>query len=210
MAEQEKKWNFDEYGWLEYYDKRMRNTKRLRYNETLSEMARKASVKKGDLVLDIGTGTGNSAVKFLERGCQVVGLDPSVKMLKIAERKLTEWEGRFQIRLCENPLLEIPFPDRTFNVVASTYTIHHITDDAKRLSIREMKRVLKQNGRIIIGDVMFKDAADKARALTEYPDLEDEYQPMLDTFPNMFEDEGFTVEIKRMADTVWIICAKLR
>jgi hypothetical protein len=73
-----------------------------------------------------------------------------------------------------------------------------------------MKRVLKPNGRIIIGDVMFKDAADKARALAEYPDLEDEYQPMLDAFPIMFEYEGFTVEIKQMADTVWIVYAKLR
>lgn len=208
MTEQEKKWNFDEYGWLENYDKRMYNTKRLRYNETLSEVAKKASVKKGDLVLDIGAGTGNLAVKFLERGCQVVGLDPSAKMLKMAERKLIEWEGRFQIRLCENPFLEIPFPQKTFDVVASTYAIHHITDDAKRLSIGEMKRVLKPNGRIIIGDVMFKDATDKARALAEHPDLEDEYQPMLDTFPNMFEDEGFTVEIKQIADTVWIVAGE--
>ncbi len=68
--------------------------------------------------------------------------------------------------------------------------------------------MLKLNGRIIIGDVMFKNAADKARALAEYPDLEDEYQPMLDIFPDMFEDEEFTVEIKQMADTVWIVCAK--
>jgi len=210
MAEQKKKWNFDEYSWIEDYDKRMYNTKRLRYDETLSEVARIASVKKSDLVLDIGTGTGNLAVKFLERDGQVIGLDPSAKMLKIAGQKMIEWGGRFQIQLCENPLLEIPFPDQIFDIVASTYTIHHITDNAKRLSIKEMKRVLKPNGRIIIGDVMFKDAADKARALTKYPDLEDEYQPMLDTFPNMFEDEGFTVEIKQMADTVWIVWAKLK
>jgi len=208
MPEQEMKWNFDEYAWIENYDERMRNTKRLRYDETLSEVARKALAKEGDFVLDIGTGTGNLAIEFLKRGCQVVGLDPSAKMLEIAERKAIEWEGRFQIQLCKNPLLEIPFPDQTFDIVASTYTIHHITDDAKRLSIKEMKRVLKPNGRIIIGDVMFKNAADKARALAENPDLEDEYQPMLNTFPNMFEDEGFTVEVKQMADTVWIVCAK--
>jgi len=208
MPEQEMKWNFDEYAWIENYDERMRNTKRLRYDETLSEVAQKALAKEGDFVLDIGTGTGNLAIEFLKRGCQVVGLDPSGKMLEIAERKAIEWEGRFQIQLCENPLLEIPFPDQTFDIVASTYTIHHITDDAKRLSIKEMKRVLKPNGRIIIGDVMFKNAADKARALAENPDLEDEYQPMLNTFPNMFEDEGFTVEVKQMADTVWIVCAK--
>lgn len=55
---------------------------------------------------------------------------------------------------------------------------------------------------------MFKDAKDKVRALAEYPDLEDEYQPLLDTFPKMFENEGFSVEIEQMADTVWIVLAK--
>jgi len=210
MTEQEKKWNFDEYSWLENYDRRMRDTVRLRYDETLSEVAQIASVKEGDLVLDIGTGTGNLAVKFLERGCQVVGLDPSSKLLKMAEQKIVKWRERFQIRLCENPFLEIPFSEQAFQVVASTYAIHHLTDNAKRLAIREMKRVLKQNGQIITGDVMFKDPADKIRALAEYPDMEDEYQPTLDTFPDMFADEGFAVEIAQIADTVWVVCAELK
>ena len=52
-----------------------------------------------------------------------------------------------------------------------------------------------------------KDAADKIRALTEYPDMENECQPTLDTFPNMFEEEGFTVEIEQVADTVYILFA---
>ena len=209
MGEQEKKWDFDEYSWLENYDERMRGLERLRYDETLSEVVRISGAKPGDLILDIATGTGNLAVKFLERGCQVIGLDPSAKLLKMAEQKAAKWGGHFQIQLCKNPFLEVPFPKQTFNAIASTYSIHHITDDAKRLSVREMKRVLKPNGWVIMGDVMFKDAADKSRALAEYPDMEDEYQPTLDTFPDMFEDEGFTVEIEQMADTVWIVCAKL-
>ena len=204
-----KKWNFDEYSWLENYDERMRNTTRLRYDETLAEVAKSASVKDGDLVLDIGTGAGNLAVRFLEKGCQVIGLDPSFKLLEMAEQKVAEWEGRFQVQVCEEPFLEIPFSDNTFDVVASTYSIHHITDHAKRLSVREMKRVLKPKGRVVTGDVMFRNASDKARALTEYPDMEDEYQPMLDTFPDMFRDEGFVVEVKQMADTVWIVRAEL-
>ncbi len=210
MVVQNKKWDFDRYDWIQDYDERMRNTKHLRYDETLSRVLDRACIEDGDLALDIGTGTGNLAVKFLERGCKVIGLDPSVKLLKIAEQKAKEWKGRFQIRLCKDPFLKIPFPEQTFNVVASTFSIHHISEDKKRLSIREIKRVLKLDGQIIIGDVMFKDSSDKLRALAEYPDMEDEYQPMLDTFPKMFEDEGFNVEVEQLADTVWIVCARFR
>lgn len=208
MARQDKKWDFDQYHWIKDYDEGMRKTTRLRYDETLSRVLERASIKDDDKVLDIGTGTGNLAVKFLERGCQVIGIDPSVELLKLAELKVKEWKGRFQIRLCEDPFLQIPFPEQTFNIIASTYSIHHISDEVKRLSIQEMKRVLKPNGQVIIADVMFKDTADKLRALSEYSDMEDEYQPMLDTFPKMFEDEWFSVEVEQVADTVWIVCAR--
>jgi putative AdoMet-dependent methyltransferase len=208
MVEQ-KKWDFDSYSWIQNYDERMRGIKRLRYDETLSRVTEKASPKENDLVLDIGTGTGNLAVQFLELGCQVVGMDPSAKLLEMAGQKTDKWKGHFQIKLCENPFLEVMFPENTFDIIASTYSIHHITDDEKRLSVKEMKRVLKPAGHIIIGDVMFKEPADKIRALAEYPDMENEYQATLDTFPDMFADEGFDVEIEQIADTVWIICARL-
>lgn len=210
MIDQEKKWDFDEYDWLENYDQRMRSLERLHYDETLSRMVQKSMARAADLVLDIGTGTGNLAVKFLEKGCQVIGLDPSAKLLRMAEKKVEKWGDLFDIRICENPFLEIPFFDNTFDVVASTYSIHHITDDAKGLAVVEMKRVMKPDGRIVIGDVMFKDSADKARALSEYPDMEDEYQPTLDTFLDMFSDEGFIAEAEQTADTVWIVLAELK
>jgi len=205
-----KKWDFDQYNWIHDYDNRMRNTKHLRYDETLSRVLEKASIQDGDLVLDIGTGTGNLAVSFLERGCQVFGLDPSPKLLEIAEQKVKEWQGHFHTRLCEEPFLKIPFPEQTFDAVVSTFSIHHISDESKQLSTKEMKRVLKPNGRIIIGDVMFQDEEDKTRAFNEYTDMEDEYQPMLDAFPKMFDDEGFSTEVEQVADTVWIVCARLK
>ena len=210
MVDQEKKWDFDKCDWLDSYDQRMRSVERLHYDETLSEIVQKSMPRVADLVLDIGTGTGNLAVKFLEKGCQVIGLDPSAKMLRMAEKKAKKWGDQFDIRVCENPFLETPFFDNTFDVVASTYSIHHITDDAKRLAIVEMKRVMKPDGRIVIGDVMFEDSADKARALLEYPDMEDEYQPTLDTFLDMFSDEGFIAEAEQVADTVWIVLAELK
>lgn len=209
MVDQEKTWHFDDYSWLDKYDERMRGLERLRYDETLSEVVRISGAEEGDWVLDIGTGTGNLAVEFLTKGCQVIGLDPSVKLLRMAEKKIEEWGKRFEIRVCENPFLEIPFFDDTFDIVASTYSIHHLADNAKRLAIAEMKRVMRPDGKIVIGDVMFQDESDKARALAEYKDMEDEYQSILDTLLSMFSDEDFAVETEQIADTVWIVIAEL-
>jgi len=207
MVEQTKKWDFDEYNWIDEYDNRMRRVKRLSYDETLSRVFEKAAANKGDIVLDVGVGTGNLAAKFLDIGCELIGLDPSNKMLEMAESRLNTWKERCTIQLCEDPFLEIPYPDKISNVIVSTFSIHHLHDDEKRLAIKEMKRVLKPTGVIVIGDMMFKDNEDKSRALNEYPDMEDEYQPTLDTFPNMFKDEGFTTEIEQVADTVYIVRA---
>ena len=96
MVEQTKKWDFDEYNWIDEYDNRMRRVKRLSYDETLSRVFEKAAANKGDIVLDVGVGTGNLAAKFLDIGCELIGLDPSNKMLEMAESRLNTWKSVVQ------------------------------------------------------------------------------------------------------------------
>jgi len=203
-----KTWNFDEYDWVDSYDRRMRDIKRLCYEETLYRLPKCAAVKAGDSVLDLGTGTGNTAVPFLELGCRVVGLDPSQRMLQQAEAKVAQWAGRFSVQQIEEPFLHIPFPDRTFDGIMSAYAIHHLDDPAKQLADIEMKRVLKPGGHIAIADTMFRDMAHKYQALAEYSDLEEEYQPLLTTFPAMFEREGLGVTLHQIGELLWILVAQ--
>ncbi|MBM4079111.1 MAG: methyltransferase domain-containing protein [Planctomycetes bacterium] len=202
-----KTWDFDEYDGLERYDERMRSSKRLCYEETLRRLPELAGAKAGDSVLDIGCGTGNSAVPFLQLGCRVVGMDPSQKMLKLAEDKLRRHTGAFSVQHVDDPFLRIPFDAETFDVVVAAYAIHHLDEPAKQRAVREMKRVLKPGGRIVVADTMFHDAAHKARALAEHRDLEDEYQPLLATFPAMFEAEGFATKLEQVGDLVWVLVA---
>ncbi|MFC1900932.1 class I SAM-dependent methyltransferase [Chloroflexota bacterium] len=209
MTDQDKKWDFDRYDWLDRYDQEIWKHQYMHYDETLSRIIEKSSVRDSDVILDIGTGTGNLAIKFLEKGCEVIGLDPSARMLEMAESKAEKWQGKYKTYLCENPFVGIPFPGQTFDTIVATFSIHHVNDDEKRLSVMEMKRVSKTDGQIIIGDFMFKDQADKLRALAEYDDMEEEYHPMLDTFPTMFKDEGFRVEIEQVGDIVYIVHASL-
>ena len=203
-------WDFDDYDWIDQYDERMRRVERLHYEETLLRLPELAEAQAADYVLDIGIGTGNSAAPFLERGCRVVGVDPSERMLKQAEARAARWAGRLSVRRVAEPFLQLPFDEATFEVVVSAYAIHHLDDEAKRRAVREMKRVLKPGGRVVIADTMFRDEAHKALALAEHADLEDEYQPLLTTFPGMFAAEGFGVELHQVGNLVWVLVARHR
>jgi ubiquinone/menaquinone biosynthesis C-methylase UbiE len=71
-----------------------------------------------------------------------------------------------------------------------------------------MSRVLKPGGRTAIADTMFRDEAHKAAALRAHPDMEDEYQPLLTTFPSLFEQAGFSVQLHQIGDLVWALIGR--
>ena len=212
----QKVWDFDEYDWIERYDERMLGVARLCYGQTLSQLADRAGAKAGQRVLDIGTGTANSAVPFLQRGCVVVGVDPSRRMLVKAKKKagVRSWgeavgqDGVLLLVRVREPFLALPFRDGTFDMAVSAYAIHHVEYAKQWHCACEVARVLKPNGVAVIADTMFRDAAHKREALARHTDLEDEYQPLLDSFPQMWEAAGFTVGLHQVGELVWILKAE--
>lgn len=211
-----KEWDFDQYDWIKRYDERMQGLARLCYGETLGQLASTAGARAGQWVLDIGTGTGNSAVPFLERGCAVVGVDPSRVMLAKAAQKVCFWsqeddagqDGVLVLVRARDPFLDLPFRNGTFDIAVSAYAIHHVEYAREADCAREVARVLKPNGVAVIADTMFRDAAHKAEALARHSDLEDEYQPLLDSFPQVWEAAGFSVRLRQVGELVWMLTAK--
>lgn len=102
MSGNSKTWNFDEYDWLDRYDEVMHSIRRLCYDETLSLLPKYARAERDNLILDIGTGTGNSAVPFLKLGCRVIGIDPSLRMLEYAGEKVALWVKDFRFIMQES------------------------------------------------------------------------------------------------------------
>ncbi len=113
--------------------------KRGLYSDLLKE------VREGSKVLEVGCGTG----RLLEGLCgkaRAVGLDISLKFLKIAKERLE----RCGIDFVYGTATNLPFRSGAFDYVITYTMMHHLTDDEKVQSIREIKRV---GGVYLFGEV---------------------------------------------------------
>ncbi len=104
-----------------------------------------AGIGSGQHVLDVACGTGVLACAAAERvgsAGRVVGLDPNEEMLAVARRKSPsiEWrDGRAE---------KLPFPDESFDAVISQFGFMFFDD--KVAALREMMRVLRSGGRLVV------------------------------------------------------------
>src|SRR3954470_816502 len=107
------------------------------------EVAGLADVRPGDSVLDLGCGTGRVLAALVNRepSAGFVGVDPDLRVLAIARRRLEEVGGTAELR--RGYAQGLPFPAGTFDLVLSTLVFHHLADDTKRTTLAEVARVLR-------------------------------------------------------------------
>jgi ubiquinone/menaquinone biosynthesis C-methylase UbiE len=112
-----------------------------------------AKLKPGEAVLDIGCGTGTVALLAKQKvGAEgrVDGIDASPEMIARATAKARRagLPVRFSIATAQG----LPFRDRDFDVVLSTLMFHHLPKKGREEFGREVLRVLKPGGRVLIVD----------------------------------------------------------
>ena len=102
---------------------------------------------EGMHLLDVGCGTGSFLKLYEKVGCLVSGIDASPAMLKIARRQLS---GEADLRL--GNAAEMPYADDTFDLVTASLILHELSPAVRIAVVGEMRRVVKQDGRILITD----------------------------------------------------------
>ena len=114
---------------------------------TIREMLRRLAPRPGDKVLDVGCGTGAllQALSLSFPGVVLAGVDLSSEMLGVARSKIAS-----SVKLRQGRAESLPFESKAFDIVVSTSILHYlrVPDDA----LREMKRVLKPGGQVIVSD----------------------------------------------------------
>ena len=125
---------------MAYYD-----TIALGYNELHSEeqlrklriIANELKPRQGEWLLDVGCGTGLSSRVFSKFGCEIVGVEPSRELAKLA---------RFKVHIAKAE--SIPLPSGFFDFVICVTALHNFSNPEKGL--REMKRVGRQGAKFAL------------------------------------------------------------
>jgi tRNA (cmo5U34)-methyltransferase len=119
-----------------------------------------AAAATGRNVLELGTGTGETAVRVLARnpGARWTGIDASAEMLSRARERLPEADLRVA-------RLEEPLPPGPFDLVVSVLAVHHLDAAAKRDLFH---RVAQVGERFVLGDLVVPVRAEDAAIVVDW------------------------------------------
>jgi len=103
----------------------------------------------GRRILDVGCGDGDLAARLAERGARVVGVDASAAMIAAAMQRAAPEQAdlAFEIAAAQ----DLPFPPEQFDIVVAV-TILCFVENAAPV-FREMARVLRPGGHLVIGEL---------------------------------------------------------
>lgn len=125
-------------------------------------------------LLDVGCGTGRTLhqLAIAHPTMRLHGCDMSPAYVKLARKRLKDVD---EVTLAVENGEALPWADETFDIVTSTYMFHELPRNARRNVVREMLRVLRPGGLLVIED---------SAQISESPELE----AVLRGFPREFHE----------------------
>jgi tRNA threonylcarbamoyl adenosine modification protein (Sua5/YciO/YrdC/YwlC family) len=167
----------------------------------LQEELTAASGSGAELVLELGTGTGETARRLLgaHPNAFLVGIDSSAKMLAVARDSLPP--GRVDLRVAP---IEDALPEGPFDLVASALCVHHLSGPEKASLFERVRAALRPGGRFVLADVVVPDdPADTTIPLT--PGF-DRPSPLADQL-RWLDDAGFDARVSWAAADLAVVAA---
>jgi ubiquinone/menaquinone biosynthesis C-methylase UbiE len=142
-----------------------------RFGEILFQGFAESAVQMGvgtGRVLDVGTGPGRIAIRIakLNPRLSIDAIDLSKNMLSLAERNAREERVGDRIHFSVGDAKRIPFADQTFDLVLCHNMLHQLPDPL--ITVKEIGRVTKPHGAILIRDVRRLPAAVMSMLLPLY------------------------------------------
>lgn len=149
------------------------------------ELAEHCRIGSGTRVLDVASGTGETACYLAERlGARVVGIDRSAHLLRRARAKAAQ--RRLGVEFVQGDAERLGFTDASFDVVISECTLCLLD---KERALAEMVRVAAPGGRVGMHDLCWRAQA-PARLKRRLAELEDERPETLRGWRVAFENAG--------------------
>jgi putative AdoMet-dependent methyltransferase len=191
------------------YDQDVRNEAdpiRAAYQDVLTWVITEAQIKPSSRVLELGSGTGNLS-QLIASCSELVSVDLSEKMEAIAKPKVSHLTNR---RFIKADILEV-FATQLglFDVVISTYAIHHLTDQEKQRLFNLVFESLVPRGRAVLGDLMIRNADQKREKIQQYllkgdlstaQAIAEEFFWLIDPTVAELQALGFHVNVTRFSD----------
>ena len=151
-----------------------------------------AQIKKGDTVIDLGSGAGNDCfVARAEAGenGKIIGIDFTEEMI-IKAKKNAQKRGFTNIEFIQGDIEKIPLDSNIANVVISNCVLNLVPN--KKAVFHEIYRVLKPNGHFSISDIVVTgELPEKIKSAAEMYAACISGAVMKDTYLKCIEEAGF-------------------
>ena len=157
------------------------------YRESLLFRIVRDKLQSGSAVLDAGCGSGSLLFKLAALDCKVYGIEQSKEYVEILQKEVIT-RGISNIgQVKYGSVTDIPYPDKTFDLIVSGDVLEHVKDDVK--AVKEFYRVLRHGGFCVVS----------VPALPSSWDFSDDWAGHLRRYTkeglvSLFKKTGFVVE----------------
>jgi len=124
------------------------------FEKVLDRILAVAGPQPSDVCVDLGAGTGFVTLALAPVVDSVIAVDISAAMTEALAARAAE-DGRANVSVVEADLMAFCFPPGGADLIVTSYALHHLADDDKRVLAARAGQWLRPGGRLVIADMMF-------------------------------------------------------